>query len=233
MRRRPTALASLLCLAALLASCDRLPGRPVEAERYKRPSEVLDFESLYAAHCSGCHGAEGRLGPSRPLADPVYLSLVDAERVRKIVSEGIPGMSMPAFARSRGGTLTDAQVKVISEGIFARWAAAAPADLPPYAAPHGDPESGAHAYTTFCAECHGADGSGGAHGGSVVDPNFLALVSDQMLRTTVIAGRPDLGMPDWREVSKQRAMSPQEISDVVAWMAAKRVATPPTPLDAP
>ena len=36
---------------------------------------------------------------------------------------------------------------------------------------------------------------------------FLALVSDQNLRTTVIAGRPDLGHPDWQHCVPGRAMT--------------------------
>jgi mono/diheme cytochrome c family protein len=227
MRPQGPALVALLAFASLSAACERLPGRPDEADRYRRPSEILDFDSLYAAHCSGCHGAEGLKGPARPLADSVYLALVDQDRVRRIVANGIPGTSMPAFALSQGGTLRDAQLDAIATGIFERWAAPVPVPLPPYEAALGSPDRGAAAYATFCADCHGADGAGGKDGASVVDPNFLALVSDQMLRTSVIAGRPDLGMPDWREASKQRAMSPEEISDVVAWLAAKRVAAPP------
>ena len=45
----------------------------------------------------------------------------------------------------------------------------------------------------------------GRRAGSIVDPAYLALVSDQALRTTVIAGRPDLGMPDWRELHRRSA----------------------------
>jgi hypothetical protein len=52
----------------------------------------------------------------------------------------------------------------------------------------------------------------------------VALVSDQALRTTVIVGRSDLGMPDWRANIPVRPMSPQEISDVVAWLASHRPA---------
>jgi hypothetical protein len=59
-------------------------------------------------------------------------------------------------------------------------------------------------------------------GGSVVDPAFLALVSDQDLRTMVIAGRADQRIPDWRGDAAARAMTPQEISDVVAWLSAYR-----------
>jgi hypothetical protein len=52
--------------------------------------------------------------------------------------------------------------------------------------------------------------------------SYLALVSDQSLRTTVIAGRPEMGAPDWRGDVSGKAMSPEEVSDVVAWLAAQR-----------
>lgn len=223
-------LAIGLCLLSVtgLLGCDRLPGRPDESERYRRPADVRDFASLYATNCSGCHGAAGSLGPSRPLNDPVYLALVDRDRVRDVVASGLPGTRMPAFARHAGGTLTDEQVAAITDGIYEQWAdpsELAGAKLPPYRADGGNPARGAVAYASFCSECHGANGTGGAKAGSVVDPSFLALVSDQMLRNSVIAGRPDLGMPDWREAG-DHVMTPQEISDVVAWMVSKRRATP-------
>ena len=88
----------------------------------------------------------------------------------------------------------------------------------------GDPQRGAVAYRSYCAQCHGADGGGGAKGGSVIDPAYLALVSEQALRTVVIVGRADLGKPDWRANIAGRPMSPQEISDVVAWLVSQREA---------
>jgi mono/diheme cytochrome c family protein len=77
-------------------------------------------------------------------------------------------------------------------------------------------------YAASCAGCHGAEGRGGSKGGPVVDPAYLALVSDQALRTAVIAGRTDLGMPDWRGDAAGRPLTPQQISDVVAWLASQR-----------
>jgi cytochrome c oxidase cbb3-type subunit 3/ubiquinol-cytochrome c reductase cytochrome c subunit len=58
----------------------------------------------------------------------------------------------------------------------------------------------------------------------VINPAYLALVSDQALRTAIIVGRSDLGMPDWRANISGRPMSPQEISDVVAWLVSHRQA---------
>lgn len=228
MTVRGIPLGLALLSASGLLGCDRLPGRPDEADRYQRPSEVKDFASLYATNCSGCHGAEGRLGPARPLGDPVYLALVDRARVREVVAKGMRGTRMPGFAEGAGGTLTDEQVTRVADGLFKKWADPSKIGgdaLPPYRGNGGSKARGATAYARFCASCHGADGAGGEKGGSVVDESFLSLVSDQMLRNSVIAGRPDLGMPDWREAG-ERAMTPQEISDVVAWMVAKRVTTP-------
>ena len=58
-----------------------------------------------------------------------------------------------------------------------------------------------------------------------MDPAYLALVSDQGLRVAVIAGRPDLGMPDWRSVAGQ-PLSRQQISDIVAWLTTQRRPVP-------
>ncbi len=64
-------------------------------------------------------------------------------------------------------------------------------------------------------------------GGILTDEQIDAIVtgirvSDQGLRTTVIAGRPDLGAPDWRGNVRGKTMTSQEISDVVAWLSAQR-----------
>ena len=54
-------------------------------------------------------------------------------------------------------------------------------------------------------------------------------MSDQNLRTTIIAGRPDLGHPDWRNCVPGRAMTSQEVTDVVTWLAAQRKTNPGQP----
>jgi cytochrome c oxidase cbb3-type subunit 3 len=222
-------------ILALAAGCDQLPGKPTPEDRWKPATEITDFSQLYALNCAGCHGADGRLGAARPLNDPLYLALVSAATLRAMIAQGVPGTSAPALAQQVGGPLTDKQIDILVEGMRSRWGKAENFNnvaFPPYSlqdasskgSASGDSQRGAAAYQTYCAQCHGKDGSGGPKGRSVIDPAYLALVSDQALRTAVIVGRSDLGMPDWRSNIPGRPMSSQEISDVVAWLASHRQA---------
>ena len=115
----------LLLLAALTAGCD-LPGQPTPADRPVPANEVTDFGTLYTTHCAGCHGADGKLGPAPPLNDSIFLAIVPDAELLHVITEGrtvTPGQKspMPAFANDRGGPLTDAQVKVLAEGIKKHW----------------------------------------------------------------------------------------------------------------
>jgi mono/diheme cytochrome c family protein len=192
----------------------------------------MDFKVLYAANCAGCHGHDGEGGAAIALGDPVFLAIADDNVIRNTASNGIPGTPMPAFARSAGGMLTGRQIDAIVAGVrsWAKPAAFSGAILPSYAAENpGDPDHGAEVYATFCSACHGPGGRGGGKASSIVDGSYLALVSDQDLRTTVIVGRPAQGAPDWRNNVPGRPMSDREISDVVAWLAAQRPQFPGQP----
>src|SRR4051794_39602450 len=76
-------LSSLL----LLAGCNP-PGRPSPADRPVSADQVKDFGTLYAKHCSGCHGADGKLGPAPPLNDPLFLAIVSNEDLLRVISAG-------------------------------------------------------------------------------------------------------------------------------------------------
>lgn len=218
--------ASMLALA--FAGCNSLPGIPTQADYPLRPSAVTDYSELYTENCAGCHGIDGKFGAAFALNNPVYLSIVDDKTLTNIIARGVDGTAMPPFAESAGGSLTDNQIAIIAHGIRQRWSGGGtPAGAPPYAANGaGDPASGASVYETFCASCHGSDGKGGSAPGSIVDGSFLALTSDQDLRAIVIAGRPDLGHPDWKDYVPGRPMTAQQVSDVVAWLASKRPSMP-------
>lgn len=213
---------------ALAGGCAAAPE-----ETSVRPEQVTDFHQLFEANCAGCHGSNGDHGVAQPLNDPSYLVLVTDARLAEIISRGVGGTSMGAFARESGGTLTNEQVRALVEGMRRTWgwdsdlsAEALPAyseeDAIARGELRGDVVRGRSAFVAYCSRCHGNDGRGGPSAGSVVNPAFLALTSNQSLRTTTIVGRRTESIPGWREYLPGRPMRNQEISDVVAWMSAQR-----------
>jgi cytochrome c oxidase cbb3-type subunit III len=228
-----TRLSTLLSLSASVvlgcAACSGLPGRPGSDSEVIAPDQILEFNMLYAQNCAGCHGAGGSGGASNALRDPVFLAIADDSAIRNAASNGVRGTPMPTFAQSAGGMLTDKQIDSLVRGIRS-WTTSSDlrvANPPPFAAKTaGNAQHGADVYQAFCSRCHGPNGTGGEGASSIVDPSYLALVSDQYLRTEVIAGRPELGAPDWRGNVPGKPMSDQEVTDVVAWLAARRVASP-------
>jgi cytochrome c oxidase cbb3-type subunit 3 len=225
----PLAVLSLVMLAA----CNAPDSEPQTNSEPVAPNQLLDFGTLYAQNCAGCHGAQGRGGAAIALANPVYLAIVDETTMRNIVANGVRGTSMPAFAQAAGGMLTEQQIGVITSGVFSRWGRRQVLDgtnPPSYAAKAaGNVDHGQLMFGTYCASCHGSQGGGTPKGSAITNDSFLALVSDQALRTIVITGRPELGAPDWRGNVPGRPMTDQEVTDVVAWLASRRAQNPGQP----
>lgn len=222
----------VLPLAASLAGCD-LPGRPKAGPEVPRPEAVMSFDKLYGENCAGCHGANGQDGAATDLANPEYQALIDDASLRDVIANGEKGSLMPGFSKESGGMLTEAQIDALVHGIRARWRKAdalGGATLPPYkAARPGDASKGAEVYAVACASCHGATAQQPGKAGSILDGSFLALINAQTVRSTIIAGRPDIGEPDWRGHIAGRAMTDDEITDVTAWLLAQRPALPGQP----
>lgn len=233
MRSHLSTLAFFAVATLACTGCGPLPGKPTAADVPLKPRQVRDFAVLYSENCSGCHGPEGKGNCALALANPVYLAIASDDILRRVTARGVPGTLMPPFAESAGGMLKDEQIDILVSGMRSRWAkndAVIGAAPPPYASETtGDPKRGAEVYTTFCVSCHGPEGKGTEKSGSIVDGSYLALVSDQSLRSTVIAGRPELGHPDWRNCVSGHPMTPAEVTDVVAWLSVQRTRTPGQP----
>src|SRR5262249_42697512 len=133
------------------------------------------------------------------------------------------------------GPLTDAQIRVLAEGIKKRWGPPTSAPLPPYLSPTagkgGDDTKGARVFARACAGCHGPQGRGekdgkSLRGGAINNQEFLALISDQALRRIIITGRPDLGMPPFDGKAGRppdfRALTSEKIDDLVALLRSWR-----------
>ena len=214
-------------LLLFTAACDP-PGKP----KPEVPSQdVADFKVLYTDNCAGCHGQDGRNAPGRILNDALYLAILPRETLKEILIHGRAGTAMPAWAKSDGGPLTPQQIDVLVNGIEKSWAK--PVDFhgtqpPAYSAGDnhpgdnnpGDADAGRKLFARNCFMCHGP----GAKVGPVTDPSYLLLVSNQMLRTSIIVGRPDLGMPDYRTLKLGKPLTDDDVTNLVAYLASKRPA---------
>jgi cytochrome c oxidase cbb3-type subunit 3/ubiquinol-cytochrome c reductase cytochrome c subunit len=240
-------LACLLApFAAAMAGCN-LPGRPEPGPEVARPEAEMSFDKLYGENCAGCHGANGQGGAAIALSNPEYQALIDDATLRNVIARGEKGTLMLGFSIQSGGELTDAQIDVLMKEMRARWGKAnafGGATPPPYKATHaGDATKGQQVYAAACASCHGeppqrqgpvAGGPGESaqkpgKDGSILDGSLLALINEQTVRSIVIAGRPDIGQPDWRNHIQGHPLSDDEITNVAAWLIAQRPARPGQP----
>ncbi|MEX1119129.1 MAG: c-type cytochrome [Terrimicrobiaceae bacterium] len=220
----PARNVSLAIALLLLVGCDWMPGKPNPENRWQPADSIVDFTTLYAENCRGCHGREGTMAGSIGMDQPTYLSFIPEAKLRDVIANGVPGSNMPAFLQARGGMLTEQQIDALVTGILAAKPADPAEDMPPYEAALGDAVAGRDAFGLSCASCHGADGKGlPGKAGSVVAPAYLGMISDQYLRTITVAGRPELGCPDFRNRIPGRAMTSDEVSNITAWLASNRV----------
>jgi len=139
------AIVVVLAIALLTGCSVHLPGQPSEAERWRAPAEISDFNQLYTQNCAGCHGVDGRLGAASSLNDPLYLAFVTDDAMRQAISKGRIGTNMPAFSEQAGGHLTDQQIELLVTGMRSRWSKPdefKDIELPRYSVDETGPTSG-------------------------------------------------------------------------------------------
>jgi cytochrome c oxidase cbb3-type subunit 3/ubiquinol-cytochrome c reductase cytochrome c subunit len=240
-RTRPTSRAAVVLGAAVALTaigCRDASGRPgAHTPEVTRPDQVTDLTTLYAQNCAACHGRDGRNGVAIVLNNPTYLAIAGADNIQRITAAGVPNTTMPPFSQSHGGMLTDQQVSALVQGMMQHWGRAdalAGHSAPPYASSaQGSAAAGQQAFSAFCASCHGADGNGaklqdGSAIGSLLDSSYLALISDQGLRSIILAGQTNQGPHNWHSYGP-RPMADADITNIVAWITSHRVATPGQP----
>ena len=228
MKFTGNAMLSLFSLTLVIGNlgCHQRIGPPNDQDELMRPEDVVSFDRLYTQNCSACHGENGSGGPAFDLANPNYQALVDDPSLRRWITSGMPGTQMPAFGESAGGFLTPQQIGVLVAGMRARWGHAdlRTNDMPRYSSSAaGNVEHGHSVYQVSCSSCHQQGQQ------KITGPNYLSLVSDQSLRTIVIAGRPDLAHPDWKQVRPRQPLTDQDVTDVIAFLHSLRSDTPGQP----
>lgn len=241
VRFRPGLICALA--ATLLTACEKRKnaageegwhflGQPKEENRFKVPSEITDFNRLYAQNCLACHSnGPGTVSAAIALDNPDYLSAIPPETLRAIIENGVPGTLMPGFSIPAGGSLTTEQITILVEGILAKRAPAADSAIPAYRAPLGNAAAG---QALWAASVYARrDGQPVPIAKSILNPHFLGTVSDQYVRTLLIVGLPSLGYPDFRGVVPGRVLTTQDVSDLTAWVVSNRRNEYGQPISAP
>jgi cytochrome c oxidase cbb3-type subunit 3 len=91
------AVAIMLTISMLLIGCSSEPSGA----------------DLYALNCASCHGAAGKGGMAKALADSTYFATHDDATMVRLTSEGVPNTVMRAFSQTKGGTLNNEQINAI------------------------------------------------------------------------------------------------------------------------
>lgn len=238
--RRVHTCVVLVGAGCIATACDQLPGKP--APRLEAPAldTAAGFASFYGDRCAGCHGIDGTHGPARPLRDSVYLASVPDASLLSIVRDGIHGTRMPGTGGASITGVSDAQIQKFLTGMKRAWMSA---DAIPSAiawqanAAVADLATGHAVFDARCGHCHprarnAAGSSASTAGGDVMDPFYVRLVSDQHLRTSIVFGRSDLGMPgaagpfvDASGARVETALTASEVDALVAYIASQRTAS--------
>jgi cytochrome c oxidase cbb3-type subunit 3 len=218
------ALVGVIVAAACLQACGKISTTdPAETVVASLPQAAM---TNYAENCSACHGANGVNGAARQLADANYLASVGRESLINITTNGVPGGFCPGSGPASLADWNPKQVADFVDGILEVWGKNGVALSIPWSvklASAGNALNGQAVYAATCQSCHGAPNfKGVTASGSVTDPNYLRLITDQGLRSAILFGRPDRGMPGWSGPFPHQAadskLSSQEISDVVVFL---------------
>ena len=224
-------LACVLVFSAIVfafVGCDRLHGKPTEAAPTVIGSPSWT-QSTFNTSCLGCH-SKGAEGAAIPLMNAGYWKVATDAHVIQVLSHG-QGVSMPNYLDSDGGPLTSDEIAALVKVMRSMWGAgslggqgaqgghAGQGDISATVVA-GDAASGAKVFATACASCHGTGGSAG----SVTDPMYLRLISDQGLWSAVVYGRTELGSPAWNQPMPNHptGLTTTEVADVVSWIAQAR-----------
>ncbi len=180
-----------------------------------------DGANLFSRHCAACHGLDGHGGVGVPLALPAFLDSVPDSYLVKTIRNGRPGRVMPAFT-----SLTDTQVNAIVKYVRS-WSKGGKVQLPKGPI-HGNAAHGKKLFAEHCAVCHGKHGEGGRGTGvtfsrprnlpimppALRNAGFLKAASDQMIKATLINGRPGTPMVSFLK----QGLSEQDINDLVVYV---------------
>lgn len=228
---------TMLWIAVLLMTVYTLI-HPSGVQAQTPPSDEVITEGalLYEQNCVMCHGpnGEGRVGATLAKDWP---SIRPDLTIRSIITNGVPGSTMPAWSEAKGGPLSAAQIDSLVAFILswqrgegqiltvptATWLPA----ITPIPKVSGDPNRGAILFDQNCAVCHGTNGEGRV--GAVLAKDWPAIRPDLSIKNTIENGIPGSVMPAWGK-DQGGPLLEADINDLTAFILSWQRAERPNPI---
>ena len=179
----------------------------------------------YARYCSSCHGPAGEgysVGvPGTGIGLPGFLQAVSDDYILQTLKLGRIGTPMQPFVGSRGlANLSVSDAHDIIAHLRELGKRNSPGATDPVSE-KGDPARGKLSYDVNCMACHQSEGAGRVgFAPSIRNRDFLAIATDDFIRTTIKKGRfgtAMVGRPD---------LSDPVIDDLIAYLRSLPVANP-------
>jgi len=90
------------------------PTNRDDARANQQASLVESGAVLFDQSCASCHGTDGLGGSAPALNSKQFLASADNDQIELIVSVGVPGTQMNAWAQDFAGPLTSEQIRSIA-----------------------------------------------------------------------------------------------------------------------
>lgn len=227
------AVRALAALLVVVAACETDAAPPSQAVPPHNPAvrtpkpgpalDQLDAPALFGKLCAPCHGADAKgykADHAPSLVNPTFVASATDEFIRRSITFGRPGTSMPPYGRAAGGPLEGPQVDKLVAWLRATGGAGDTAAAVPAASATaslvatGDASRGAALYAQMCVKCHGTQTTRGdaIH---LANPRFLESASDAFIRYAIVNGRPGTPMEAWAG-----KLDEGQIGDLVAYVRA-------------
>jgi ubiquinol-cytochrome c reductase cytochrome c subunit len=169
----PTAFVLLLALFALALLWAAFAPDSTAAESEDPNLAVREGRALYLVGCSSCHGLDAQGGNQAPSLIGVGAAAVDFQ----VGTGRMPLASPKAQAEKKTPLYDETQIRQLSAYI----ASLAPGpEIPTIDLADGDLAYGGELFRTNCAQCHQANGQGGALTNGKYAPNLMDVTPVQV-----------------------------------------------------
>lgn len=201
-----------------------VPGSPTffaQAAEQGIPDSPLarSGEQTYNVFCASCHqaGAVGKVGMAPSIRNRDFLALASDKFIKDTIRMGRPGTAMVSWAHLNNEQL---------DGLVAYLRSVAPKNpvtfkVDPNKRHPGDAAAGAATYQTYCASCHGVNGTGyaeGVAGPAIGMAGFNAVASDDFIFQTLKHGRIGTPMRPFSGPEGLANLSDEELGNVIAFL---------------